>query len=165
MLGSGTADLAAHKPGAQAMVQARLKEKNKLNNKYIDLANRWGFVETIPDKEINPNKGYPVYCARSKYGKVSPTIPLNYHVQSTACWVKMRAMFKVEEYLRKNRLDGYIILEIHDELIFDFPFVPNKGNLHHLNNIRNIMASLGDCVGIPLTCGLSYHPNNWSMSV
>jgi hypothetical protein len=164
MLGSGTADLAAHKPGAQAMVQARLKEKNKLNNKYIDLANKWGFVETIPDIEVNPRRGYPVYCSRSKWGRVSPTIPLNYHVQSTACWIKMRAMFKVEEYLRANKLDAYIILEIHDELIFDFPFVKDKGNLHHLNAIRKIMASLGDCVGIPLTCGLSYHPHNWAQA-
>lgn len=158
-------DLTARRPGGYQLLRKNLPKLFKLNNKWIDYAEKWGYVETIPDKEICPERGYPIYCARNNWSKISPTIPLNYHVQSTACWVKMRAMFKVQEYIDRNKLPIKILLDIHDELVFKAPFVPEQGNRPRMEKIRGIMASLGDCIGIPLTCGLSYHPNNWEVAV
>jgi DNA polymerase I-like protein with 3'-5' exonuclease and polymerase domains len=83
---SGTADLAYHVEGAQARIQGRFRKVAKLNQYWIDRANRTGYVETMPDKSVDPSKGYPLLCTRSHRGEILPTVPLNYHVQGTAMW-------------------------------------------------------------------------------
>ncbi len=163
-----TADRAAHKQGAFDAVESQMQCIAKLNQQCIKHANKYGYVETIPDKEINPKKGYPLLCRRSSWGSISPTLPLNYRVQGTACWIMMRAMIKVQEYLDRinatesERHHRHIIMNVHDELVFDFPKCDPRINLPIIRKIRNIMASLGDCVGIPLTCGVTLHSENWS---
>jgi DNA polymerase I-like protein with 3'-5' exonuclease and polymerase domains len=157
---SGTADRAAHKVGAQRMVMDRLKEHTKLNQSMIDFANKNGYVETLPDKEIDPTRGYPLLCTRSKWGQILPTVPLNYHVQGSGCWIIARAMHKVREYFKSLR--GYaIVMQIHDELVIEMP-LNNKANPTVVGKVRRIMEQVGECVGIPLTCGVTRHTDNWS---
>lgn len=163
---SGTADRAAHKPGAQRMLKDRLKEHTRLNQHWVDFANVHGYVETIPDCEISPDKGYPLWCERDdKSGRVLPTVPLSFHVQGTACWVVLRAMVKVQEYFdglnRGNNLNYSIIMNIHDELVLDFPYRANKGNLPKIKKVKSLMESMGERISVPLTCGVSYHPVSW----
>jgi hypothetical protein len=130
----------------------------------ILFANEYGFVETIPDKTVSP-KGYPIMCSRGDWGRISPTVPLNYHIQSTACWCKLKAAVRVygflQEFSRKDRRGYYIIMEVHDELVLDFP----KGHVgEHASKIAKIvrlMEQSGDDIGIPLKVSVSYHPNNW----
>lgn len=161
--GSGTADQAAHVPGAQRMIGKKLKKVEALTNKYIAMANDLGYVETIPDKEIDPERGYPLLCTRSAWGRVKPTLPFSYHIQGTACWVMMRAMIKVKVYLDAiENFDGHIIMNVHDELVLDFPKKENRGNLPIVNKVRTIMESIGKCVGVPLTCGVDFHPETWA---
>lgn len=161
---SGTADRAFHVDGGQRLVSERLTEKSKLNQKMIDYANEHGYVETIPDKEICPERGYPLICGRGYDGKIKPTIPLNYHVQGTACWIMMRAMIKVQEYL--DTLDGYnMVMNVHDEIVFDFPYIQYQSNGPIITDIKRLMESVGDPVGVKLTVGVDYHPKNWSTAV
>lgn len=166
---SGTADRAAHKPGAQLLVVDRLKEHSKLNRKWVDFANRYGYVETMPDKEICPERGYPLQCSRSAYGKVSPTIPLNYRVQGTAGWVMMRAVTKIHNCLsevnasREKSQHCHLVMTIHDEAVLDAPAKPNRGNLPIIRKVQRIMESLGDCISVPLTVGIELHTQNWSV--
>lgn len=159
--GKSTADRAFHYPGAQSIVASKLKKKSALNKHWIRFANQKGYVETLPDRTVDPDHGYPLYCKRTKWGQISPTIPLNYHVQGTACWIMQRAEVKVQEYLNKLGSDYFMIMQVHDELVFDFPHKKNKGNLPKINRIRKIMESCGDDVGVVLTCGVDYHPNDW----
>lgn len=167
--GNSTADKAFHYPGAQKIVAKKLKKKAALNKHWVDFANKHGYVTTLPDKTVDPNQGYPIYCVRSPWGGISPTIPLNYHVQGTACWIKLQAMIKVQSYLdriNQTSKEKYLmIMEVHDELVFDFPYKPNKRNLPKINKIRRLMESCGDDVGIPLTSGVDYHPNHWGESL
>ena len=160
---SGTADRAAHKPGAQKLVMNRLKEHTALNNSMIAYARSHGYVETLPDKEVDPKRGYPIECPSDLYGRVSPTVPLNFHVQSTACWVMMRAMIKVHNYLKETT--AAIIMQIHDELVIETDYKPNMGSLPLINKVAALMCSVGDCIGIPLTVGIEYHKNNWGEGV
>lgn len=166
---SGTADRAAHKQGAQRMVMDRLTEHTNLNQKMIQYANKYGYVETIPDRDIDPNHGYPLLCTRSQWGAILPTVPLNYHVQGTACWVVMRAMIKVQEYFDELNASGkdqyYIIMNVHDELVLDFPYRPKYGNLPKAKQVRRLMESVGEPIGVPLTCGLNYHQVSWDSAV
>lgn len=168
---SGTADRAYHLKGAQAKVKNRFQRITALNRKMIAHAEKYGFVETMPDKSIDPDRGYPLLCSRSKWGKILPTVPLNYHIQGTACWWMMRAMIKVQAYLDqwniglKHRQGYYMIMQVHDELVFDFPQKSKMGNLPIIRKVQKIMESCGDDIGVPTPVSVTYHLNNWSEGV
>jgi DNA polymerase I-like protein with 3'-5' exonuclease and polymerase domains len=163
--GEGTADKAYHMKGAQKRIASKLMEKKKLNEKYIHFAQQNGFVYTLPDSEVSPEHGYPLMCSRVGWGKIKPTIPLNYHVQGTACWVMMRAMTKIHSYL-STLGEGYrIVMNVHDEVVLEMPYRKEKGNLPKLQKVKKLMESMGPCVGVKLTCGIDYHPNSWSQTV
>lgn len=89
---------------------------------------------------------------------------MNYHVQGTACWIMMRAMFKVRDYIRQTGLDAAIVMNVHDELVLDLPFAADQGNRPWVDEVRRIMGSVGDCVGVKLTVGASYCPDDWSQA-
>lgn len=159
--GLGTADIAFHVPGAQSKIASRLTKKAELNQKWIDYAQKHGYVETLPDIGLGHKRGYPLFCGRTSWGKIRPTVPLNYHVQGTACWIKMRAMVKCQEYLNTlaPKEDWHIIMDIHDELIFDFPLTSNYRP--KIRKLKQLMESCGDDVGVKLKVGCDIHLDNW----
>ncbi len=164
---SGTADRAYHVKGAQKRIQRRFGKVADLNQQMIAHAEEFGYVETIPDKTVDPNRGYPLYCPKGKWGKVQPTIPFNYHVQSTAMQWMAKAMVRVQEYLNtlntRSRLKNYfMIMQVHDELIFDFPKGKNRPKIR---KIQKLMERGGDDIGVPTPVGIDYHPETWSESV
>ncbi len=164
--GPETADAAAGIKGAYALVEKQLKKHSQLNAKMIDMANRLGYVETIPDRSIDPSRGYPILCSRSKWGKVSPTTPLNYHVQSTAMWCTMKAMIRCDEELRRwgsRGFDARMVMQVHDEIVFDLPAFGKK-NRGKIDSLKGLMERSGDDIGVPLRVSVSYHPTSWGES-
>jgi DNA polymerase I-like protein with 3'-5' exonuclease and polymerase domains len=168
---SGTADRAYHVKGGQRMIQARFKNIKKLNDSMIAFANKHGYVETIPDKTVDPERGYPLLCTRTRWDTVLPTVPLNYHIQGTAMWWMMKAMIRCQAFLDSintdKRIDqAYIALQVHDELVFDFPAgtgaEPWKDNYDKIQMIRKLMEQGGNDIGIPTPVSCEYHANNWS---
>jgi len=162
---SGTADRAYHKAGAQELVQARFAKMKKLNDRMVEHATKYGYVETIPDKTVDPSRGYPLECER-QYGRVKPTVPLNYHVQGTAMWWMMKAMIRCYNYLtdlsRRRRKEYKMIMQVHDEIVFDFPYRPDKRNLSIVKKVAKLMEEGGNDIGIPTPVSIEYHKNNWS---
>lgn len=168
----GTADKAFHRVGSHALLKARFSKLDALNNRCINFANTHGYIETMPDRTVNPKRGYPLYCSRGAWGKILPTVPLNYHIQSTACWVIMRGMIEVQKYLDRlnviaGRDDYLIVMQIHDEIVLDFPAKPNAGNLPKLKKIKDILDKLGDDLipAVPIRFGMEYHPVTWAEGV
>lgn len=162
---SGTADRAFHVPGAQNIVANKLTKKSELNRYWIDFAQQHGHVTTLPDTSLLEPKGYPIQCPVDRYGRVLPTVPLNYHVQSTACWIVMQAMIKIREYFNGLQDDCYMVMNVHDEVVIDMPYRRNKRNLPKVRNVRRLMESIGDDIRVKLTCGMKYHINNWSEGI
>lgn len=157
------ADATFGRSGAFRSIKEKMPKVAALNDKYVRQANRQGYVETLPDKSIGMSKGYPIYCSRTSWGDISPTIPLNYHVQSTACWAIMKAMIRVTEYLQQ--FDGYyLIMQIHDELVLDFPAY-GKRNLPKIRKVQKLMEESGVDIGIPLTTSIAYHPTSWDEEI
>lgn len=158
-------DATAHKPGAYKLLKQKLPNLFKLADRMIERANRTGGVETIPDRTVDPARGYPIICGRTDYGKVNPTIPLNYHVQSTAMWCTAKAMVRVDEYLefesRKRNRPHFMTLQVHDEIVLDLPAGGAK-NLTIVNEVKRLMEKSGEDIGIPLTVAASYHPETWA---
>lgn len=168
----GTADKAFHREGAHAKLKARFSKLEQLNQFWIDYASEHGYVETMPDKTIDPDRGYPMLCTRSEYGSILPTVPLNYHTQGTAmqwtCNAMLRCDKKLSEWERAAFI-AWITMQIHDELVFDFP--AGKGarpwltNLSRVKELADLMAEGGRGIGIPTPVGIEYHSNNWAEGI
>lgn len=173
--GQGTADIAAHKPGAQSLIKVRFGKLETLNQRWITYADKCGYVETMPDKSVNAKHGYPLLCTRSQWGNIKPTIPLNYHVQGTAMWWMCRAMVRCFALLKAyntgkpRHMLARLVMQVHDELVFDFPAGEGteawKTNLPVIKEIAGTMALGGDDIGVPTPVGIEYHSNNWSEGV
>lgn len=168
----GTADRAFHKKGGHSLLQARFNRLQTLNRRQIDFANKRGYVETMPDRSVDPNRGYPLLCTRSHYGKVLETVPLSYHIQGTAMWWTCRAMVKIQERLdtfNSSSTKGYfMVMQIHDEIVLDFPqgkgSEPWKTNLPRIKGIARLMASTGEDLvpRVPTPVGIEYHSTSWA---
>lgn len=168
--GSGTADRAYHRPGSFCKIKERFKAIHGiggLNDQMIMQAEEFGYVNTMPDRTVDPERGYPLICGHRMYGRISPTIPLNYYTQGTACWVMFRAMVKINKYLKqlnKGMPNEYqMILQIHDEVVLDFPKVENIGNLSKVKVVQKLMSSIGNDLipKVPLPVSIEYHPVSW----
>lgn len=174
----GTADKAFHRKGCHAKLKSRFAKLDAHNQWCIDYATKHGYIETMVDKSIGSDRGYPLLCTRNKWGRgILPTVPLNYRTQSTAMWWMQSAMIRCWEYLedlnsRGSGLSGsgyYMILQVHDELVFDFPrWLGPKGqrlNLVKIRKIQKLMEKGGEDIGVPTPVSITYHSATWSEGV
>jgi len=53
-----------------------------------------------------------------------------------------------------------MILDVHDEIVVDFPAKRN-GNREKIMEIKRLMEESGRDIGIPLRASVSFHPVNW----
>lgn len=186
---SGTADRAYHVDGAFRKIKGRFGKihgPGGLNERCIKFAEQYGYVETMPDKTVNPNRGYPLLCTRSKWGSILPTVPLNYRVQGTAMWCMQKAMVRCHNFLEQwnnseklfqqfmervktqAERDGRyrLVMQIHDELVFEFPAgtgpKPQETNLPLIRELMRLMELSGDDIGIATPVSCKYHPKTWA---
>lgn len=181
--GDKTADAAYGIPGARAMIKKRFAKQEALSQKWKRHADRFGYVETIPDRSVDPDRGFPIVCSRSESGRIKPTLPLSYHIQGSVGWWMRKAMVRcdgqLEEWNRsvaRTGLDPYdhgyfMILQVHDELVFDFPRRacplkdPKRSNLGRIYTIQKLMEKGGDDFGIPTPTSIEFHPDNYSAGI
>jgi hypothetical protein len=176
-------DATFHRVGAYDLLESRFAGLAKWNAECVAHAHQHGYVETLPDRTVDPVRGYPLLCAGGKRygGNVSPTIPMNYVVQGTACWWIARGMVRCYEMLQEYNHGKpasqrvHMILQVHDELVFDFPksvvdpvkATPGtlgytKTNLPTVAKLNQLMAQGGEDIGIPTPVSCKYHPSNWA---
>lgn len=167
---SGKADAAYHVPGAFKLIKGRFKKihgPGGLNERCIAFAQEHGYIETVADKKFGI--GYPLECEFNNWGKVKPTVPLNYRTQGTAMWCMRRAMVRCANYLKTLGPNYWMVLQVHDELLFDFPAgtgpEPYKTNLPKVKHLKKLMEQSGDDVGIPLRADIAYHPVSYDVEV
>lgn len=180
-------DATFKRKGAHDLLDSRFSKLTSYNKKQVDFANKHGYVETLPDRTVNPTKGYPLLCTRTENGSILPTVPLSYHVQGSAMWWTFKAMIRVQEQLdkwnKRDGFDGYIAMQVHDELVLALPKRgdPSKWdpksktpenkkvflstNLWRIWVIKELMAKGGDDFGIPTPVGVEYHPVSWDTGV
>ncbi len=160
-------DAVAKVYGAYDTIDRGLPLMAALQRSIAAKANRLGYVETIPDRTVDPERGYPILVSRREDGRVKETTPFNYHVSGTALQCTNKAMVRCEERLhqwRRNvvkQFNAYIVMQVHDELVFDFPYAPNRGNLARANELRALMARSGDDIGVVTSVSMRYCERNW----
>lgn len=174
--GEANADLTAKRPGAFKLISQKLSKLNALNQKQIAYAKKtkkefgFGFIETLPDRTIDPTKGYPLRCTETESGGILTTVPLSYHVQGSAMWLTCTGMQKVDHQLDewRNQWDAFITMQVHDEIVIDCPKRanpkenPRQSNLGRMRVIQQLLESGGqDFVpSIPTPFGCNFHPHN-----
>lgn len=110
--------------GGFRKVANRFPKIDALNRATIATANKYGKVWTVPDKDVDPERGYPIVCRRNVRDVIPPTVPFAYFVSGTAGWWMNRAIAKCDrivERWRKDGYDGHMIATVHDEILFDLP--------------------------------------------
>lgn len=117
-------DLLSGIPGSCDMVDSALPLLAALQAKYLRDAELIGYVETLPDRTVDPEHGYPILASRTEDGRVLSTTPFNYHTSGTACWCKNTALVRCVDQCAEWRAEGFdahVALEVHDDILFDFP--------------------------------------------
>ncbi len=182
--GRALTDATFKRKGAYDLLDSRFTKLTEYTRKQIAFANKWGYVLTMPDRTVDPKRGYPLLCTRTERGQILETVPLSYHIQGRAMWLTRRAMVKCAEQLetwRKDEgFDGFMTIQVHDEIVFDLPKseIPpghdaSDENLHQLGRsnlwrarvLQGLMESTGDGIGVPTPVGLEYNPVSWSEAV
>ena len=110
-----------------------------------------GYVKTIG--------GYRLTVPRDK-----PYIGTNYIIQGSAGDILNRAMIQVDNYLKFNddfpdNNDGYLIMCIHDELVFDFD---RKSLGDAPQKIRQLMEEAGIDLGVKTPVDVERIDQKWS---
>lgn len=170
--GRATADASFHRDGAYDRLKTVLSDLETLNQSCIAHARRWGWVATFPDVTVS-QVGYPLVCGRYEDGGIKSTVPLNYAVQGTAMQWTCRAMYRCDEQIREWRAedgwDGYMTLQVHDEIVFDCPSgrgaEPWRTNLPRMRQLQRLMELGGEGIGVPTPVSVSYHPDNWGAEI
>ncbi len=156
-------DQTARREGGFYEVRGNLSELFKLADSLFKFADRHGYVETIPDREVDPAHGYPILVTRTEYGKVLPTVPLAYHVQSTAMQCTNKAMIRWDKKLREWQREGFnafLTMQGHDELVTD---MPRGDNWARAQELKRLMEQSGDDIGVPLPVSCKRHRGPWSV--
>lgn len=169
--GNVTADATFRRKGSRAKLISKFSKLEALTQRCIRFAEKHGYIETLPDITVDRERGYPLLCSRTEWGGIKPTIPLSYRVQGTAMWLTHRAMVRCQDQLDKWKVeegfDGFITLQVHDELDFDFPRgegnEPWHTNLPRIKVIKELMEQGGrDLIPfVPTPVGVTYHSKNW----
>lgn len=140
-----------------------------LQRKYILFADRHGYVETIPDRLVDPERGYPILVSRTEDGHVSGTTPFNYHVSGTAMQTTNAAMVETEHQVREwneDGWDGFLTLQVHDELVWDCPrgtgSEPWRRNLPRMRKLAALMEACGERIGVPTPVSREWHGETWA---
>lgn len=169
--GKRKADMLARRNGAFELVDQNFPKLAALQLHYLRLAEKSGYVETLPDRTVDPTRGYPILASRTEDGRVLSTTPFNYHTSGTACWCKNTALVRCSDQCAEWRGDGFdahVILEIHDQIIFDFPrgAIPEE-NLPRAMVLKGLMEQSGEDLipRIPTPVSLSYHDESWAKEV
>ena len=169
--GQRKADRLFRMDGAFRLLKNRLPKLTELQYRYLQIAEKMGFVETLPDRTVDPTRGYPILASRTKDGRVMSTTPFCYHVSGTACWCKNVALVQCANQCskwRENGFDAHIALEVHDEILFDFPGGDRpEANMNRAMVLKGLMEQAGENLvpHIPTPVSVSYHNKSWAEEV
>ncbi len=80
-------------------------------------------------------------------------------------WCTLKAMIRCQKYLDElteaDERGYYMTLQVHDEIVFDFP-KGGKNNLPRVRRLKRLMEESGEDIGIPLKVAITYNPTSWA---
>lgn len=89
---------------------------NKYMTDIVEFAKEHGYVETL----YNRRRALPEINAKNKIvASLNARLAMNTPIQGTAADVIKLAMINAFDYIEKTKVDAKLLLQVHDELIFD----------------------------------------------
>ena len=134
---------------------ARFPELKKFMDDAKEYAKKHGYIKTFYGRKcfvrgINDKNG----AIRSFAERQAINAPL----QGTAADIMKRAMVAIKPALIEARLGAKMLLQVHDELLFEVPFA-EKDETEAL--VKKIMESAGAGIGVPLAVEAGWG-DNWA---
>ena len=118
-----------------------------------DQAREQGYVETVFGRRLYLPEINARNAARRQYAERTA---INAPMQGTAADIIKRAMIDIQACLNKDYPDIKLIMQVHDELVFEIP----ENEVHLLEpEIRNIMTHAAE-LSVPLLVDIGTG-NNW----
>lgn len=130
--------------------------------KYLDqtksFARKHGFTETLFGRKRyfeGIDSALPHIRAQGE------RMAINAPIQGTQADITKIAMKKVDDYIKKESLekDVYLLLQVHDELIYEVKKAKVKEAAKHIRKIMENVVPLSETKGVPLTVEVSAGPN------
>ena len=122
-------------------------------NQIKDFAKNNGYVETIYGRKLYLPEISSKNVQRRKYAERTA---INAPVQGSAADIIKIAMIQIDQWLSNNKSDTKMIMQVHDELVFE---IPEKNALADVENIIKIMKN---CVSLNLPLEVNYGiDKNW----
>ncbi len=126
--------------------------KNYMDN-IKEQAKQQGYVETLQGRRLYLPEINARNAMRRQYAERTA---INAPMQGTAADIIKRAMIDVDHWLKQKQPDAKMIMQVHDELVFEIA----KPELDDCaDNIRKIMSSAA-LLAVPLTVDIGIG-NNW----
>ena len=89
---------------------------NKYMTDIVEFAKEHGYVETL----YNRRRALPEINAKNKIvANLNARLAMNTPIQGTAADIIKLAMINAFDYIEKTKVDAKLLLQVHDELIFD----------------------------------------------
>ena len=122
-----------------------------VKNRFVEtLFGRRRFVFDPPNKKFIDN--------------VTRRILLNYPIQGTAADLMKKAMVDVNNKVLKKHSDVHLLLQIHDDLVFEIPDKDNDFFTKVIEEIKKVMCSVWPLV-VPLTVDIKIGKNWGEMNL
>ncbi len=122
-------------------------------NQIKDFAKNNGYVETIYGRKLYLPEISSKNVQRRKYAERTA---INAPVQGSAADIIKIAMIQIDQWLSNNKSDTKMIMQVHDELVFE---IPEKNAVSDVENIIKIMKN---CVSLNLPLEVNYGiDKNW----
>ena len=112
-----------------------------------------GFVETIYNRRLYLPEINARNAARRQYAERTA---INAPMQGTAADIIKLAMINIDEWLQSSAVDATMIMQVHDELVFE---VANTELENFIEQINNRMSE-NDYLNVPLEVDIGYG-SNW----
>ena len=112
-----------------------------------------GFVETVYQRRLYLPEINARNAARRQYAERTA---INAPMQGTAADIIKLAMINIDDWLQQSAIDAIMIMQVHDELVFE---VANKELKPFIEEV-NARMSKNDLLSVPLEVDIGYG-NNW----
>lgn len=156
--------------GAQSLRRATntsLKEAQQYLREYFNtykkLAN---FLEEQKGHARTHGYTETLFGRRRYFDGISSSLPyvraqaermaLNAPIQGTQADIIKKAMIETNEYIEKNNIDAHLLMQVHDELVYE---VKDKKVVFELKKIMETILSKEEAKGVPITVDAKTGPN------
>ena len=111
-----------------------------------------GFVETLFGRRL---KLPEIHSKNSAVRQYAERTAINAPMQGTAADLIKLAMIKIDQWLIRNKSGSKLIMQVHDELVFEVP----KDEIYPLQSmIRDLMCDVTE-LRVPLVVDIGFGPN------